>query len=676
MKLYNKIIVMPGLFMLLLSTTNSSNAQKTTRLALAGPKGIWVICGDVLPKNFSYAISRQKSNGDCPWVKVANTQMPASKEDLQANILNTEKVSGMDIAPLDAGALQSVWQRVTNNVVTNSPPEMLNDLVLRAATGTAWYDAAADSATAYRYKIEIAGNASPKVEDFTNIIKYPISKFATDIRPAVITPSLGGIYGEFKVVDSGQLYKCRILRSYYLHSGFEVIDAKPIFIRRKGSVFISFIDNTAVQKVPYSYSVQPIDAAGNSGFASPEMKAFDVAEKSIAPSVYGLRARSDKKNRALRLGWKVANNKNITTIDIYRSEVYDGQYVKIASVSPTDTSYFDRLVKPITTYYYSLTINGTYETSPPSARVPGILEAVDENLFPPDNVQLKQDSNKVILTWDRNEADTRAYIIYRADSRDGVFKQLASPVISTQLHLSYTDVLQVTTNGITYTYAVADENTSYAISPKSRPVYANTYNFAALPIPNKIMVRKTDDNNKLQVFWPDMSAVSSVFMGYAVFKTITVNGKTSTPKQVSARLIPITVNTFIDNDIKTPGIYHYTVRTVGMDKKRMSSASPEGGYTIEEEAGPAQVSNIKLFPSAGSVQISWNNPLGDNLVSIQVMRAPEGKEAQLMATLDAATQAFTDKNVTAGTTYYYTFITKNKNGKTSPVTDPVGVRIK
>lgn len=645
--------------------------QKTSLDAIAGPHGIWVICGDKLPKNFNYIIARQKNGGE--WIKVATVKMPASKEQIQADLLYNEKAAGLDIQPLGQERLQAVWDRVSANIINNSPPEMQNDLPLRAATGTAWYDAEADSATTYRYRVQVNG-AEGNPENATNIIRFPVKKFITDIKPSLIKPAMGGIYGEFRVLDKGQMTRCKILRSYYLRGGFEEINVTPLFISRGGQLLIGFNDNSAMPKVPYTYVVQPIDAAGNKGFASPELKAFDVAEKSIVPSVHQFRTYSDEKRRAVRLGWKLADTKNITSIDIYKSATFNGTYTKLGSVSATDTSYYDYNVKPITTYYYTVKLNGNYETSTASPRVPGILKASDKNLYPPLNVQLRQDNDKVILSWEKNEPDTRAYFVYRANRRTGELKQLGPPIVTDSARVSFTDVLPVSGAAVTYAYAIADENTSYAISPKSDTLFTSTLSVIALPIPYKLSARKTD-HNQVQLFWPDMRSESKTFLGYAVFRSVTAGGKTSVPQRISQQLIRINMNTFTDTTASAPGVYHYTVKTVSMDGRKLGSASPEAGYTLSEET-LAAVSNIKLIPLQGAVEISWNNPLGVDIAAIQISRAIEGQSPQVIATLDPGIQAYTDKTVSQGNTYYYTFITKSKNGKLSPGTDFIGVHMR
>ena len=667
MRTYKKTILVAGLVL----GYTISLAQTTKPSAVAGPKGIWVICGDVLPKNFSYQVSRQKDNGG--WITVAEIKMPRSKEQIQADVINTERAAGIDIAPLDSARLRSIWDRITPDIITNSPPELQEELALRSATGTAWYDATADSAKVYRYKVKVMNDGTASQEMATNIIKYPQERFVTDIRPSSLDPSRQGFHGEFEIVDRGTMVKCKILRSYYLRSGYEELGSVPLFVQHNNKTYISFYDNTAVAKVPYTYAILPIDAAGNRGIASPLLKAFDVPDKSIEPSVHNFRTHSDEVKKGIRLGWEVNDTKVINAIEVYRSETYNGKYFKLTTLRATDTSYLDQQVKPIAEYFYTIKLVGFYETSPLSPRVPGVLKAVNKNLFPPQNLRIKQDSNKVTLMWQKNEGDTRAYYVYRAIS-NGDLKQIGPPVITDSVNVSFTDKLPASDAKMVYTYAVADENTSYAISPKSVRVYAYSTGNTSLPIPYDLRVQKAGDN-KLLVTWADMNKEKQPFRGYMLYRRVNnFDGTATAEVAVTGKMMSPRVNFYMDSLINDGATYYYSVRTVGFDGKKLGSPSNEAGATIPADI-PLPISNIKLLPSQKMIRLTWNNPYGQNIKNIQIYRALEGKVPQPLATVDAGTQTYTDKDVVAGSTYFYIFTVTNTKGRISIKTDPVGIHL-
>ncbi|MEO6979791.1 MAG: hypothetical protein ABI113_15490 [Mucilaginibacter sp.] len=665
---------------LLTMVTGSYGQDKTEKpktgngaFVLAGPKGIWVICGDALPKNFTYRILRQKDNGN--WTALADLAFPKSKEEVQATLINVERLAGLGVAPLSETRLNSVWERITSAVAKSNPPEMLNQYALRQATGTAFYDATATINIKYKYRVQVIATDKKALSEVTSSdVAFPGAKFNTTIKPQMVNPTRDGIYAEFEIMEKGPMITCKIFRSYYLRSGYEEISAEPIFLTRNGKTIVTFNDNTAAPKVPYSYFLLPIDPAGNVGDFSPELKAFNVPDKSIQASVTNFKTKSVEADKAIKLSWNLKNKQNITSVDIYKGDVFDGKYIKIASLRATDTVYLDHYVKPVETYYYTIKLNGNFESSPVSPRVPGILKASNKNMFAPQNLRALQQGNLVKLFWQKNEPDTRAYYVYRAIAPNGAFKQITPIIISDSSYISYTDTLPVTVKPTNYVYAVADQNTSYAIGPKSAPVVVYMQN-DALPIPYDVVIRKTNAGYP-QIIWPNLQKGQAVIGGYGVYRrAVTADGKSAdTLKQLTPNYLPANINQYTDSTTKPGYTYYYSIRTINNGGINKSSASLEAGFTItEDRVNP--VANVRVFASGKSIILKWNNPMGESIKSVKVLRASEGQQPAEIASLNADNENYTDKDVAEGTVYYYCFVIENSKGKTSNITQPLGIKL-
>jgi fibronectin type 3 domain-containing protein len=652
---------------LLVLSTGFAHAQ--TARAVAGPKGIWIICGDKLPKNFSYKIFRQKPNAD--WVTIASIKMPASKEEVQGNILNISRLTGFNLPPLSNDRLEALWQRIAPATATESPFEIESDFTLRAAIGTAWYDATADSLATYSYKVQMLDKNGEATDMITEKASYPGKKFGTVIKPVLIKPSKAGTYGEFEIATQDVMTRCKIYRGYYLHSGYQEISASPLFVTRKKVLYVTFTDDSATEKVPYTYILVPIDAAGNAGEQSPELRAFNVTEKTIIPSVTNFRTQSVTAKKAIRLSWHLPKTQQLASVDLYKSDVYDGKYVKIGALGATDTTYMDFDVQPIHTYYYSIRLTGIYESSPMSPRTPGILKASNKNEYPPQNFRVLQRDREVTLIFDRGESDTHAYYVYRADGLKTKMQQIGRPIISDSSRITYTDTLPMVTKPTVFVYAVADENTSYAISPRTKPVFVYVSGSGILPIPHDVLVRKTDAG-KIQVIWPDLRKELRTILGYRLYKRMSNEGKDKLV-MLSKTVIPAANNSYIDS-AEVEGTAFYSVRTVSEDGTTLSSPSLESGITVHAEL-PNNVANIKAFASGNTIELSWNNPMGQPLKAIKIYRAPEGKAAVEIATLDATKEAYSDKDVKADGVYYYTFVVEDSKGNKSTVTEPLGIHL-
>jgi hypothetical protein len=61
---------------------------------------------------------------------------------------------------------------------------------------------------------------------------------------------------------------------------------------------------------------------------------------------------------AIKLRWKSSEVPNLRSISIFRSLNYDSGYTLYSKVPPTDTTFIDKNVEPITNYYYYLVFYG------------------------------------------------------------------------------------------------------------------------------------------------------------------------------------------------------------------------------------------------------------------------------------------------------------------------------
>jgi fibronectin type 3 domain-containing protein len=670
-----KIFAFAALGVSLTAFGQQKNTQPKTgngAFVLPGRKGVWVICGDALPKNFTYKVLRQDASGN--WSTLGDATFPKSKEDVQAALLNVQRLADIPVEPLSDIRLDGVWDRITSPVAAVNPPEMLNQYPLRQATGTAFYDGTATINLKYKYRVQVIGGDGKVNNEVTSEpVSFPGAKFSTQIKPLMVKPTRSGIYAEFELTEKGPMITCKIFRSYYLRSGYEEINAQPSFLTRNGKTIATFVDNTVSPKVPYSYILLPVDAAGNVGDFSPELRAFNVPEKSIQPSVTNFRTASVETEKAIKLSWTLKNKQNITSVDIFKGDIFDGNYIKIASLQGTDSVYMDHAVRPIETYYYTIKLNGNFEESPVSPRVPGILKASNKNLFPPQDLRAAQRGNQVKLRWKKNEPDTRAYYVYRATAPSGKFQQITPAIVNDSTYVSYIDNLPVTANPVNYVYAVADENTSYAIGPRSNPVMVYMQN-AELPIPYDVVVRRNSAGYP-QVIWPNMQKNSPVVGGYALYRrSTTPDGKIADTLKKLAAYLPAKVNQFTDSTAQQGRTYYYSVRTINNGGDNQSSPSLEAGFTIAEDV-PNPVANIRVFAAGKSIILKWDNPMGEAIKSVKVLRATEGKQPAEIAALNAASENYTDKDVAAGSVYYYCFVVENSKGKTSYMTQPVGIRL-
>ncbi|WP_344822393.1 hypothetical protein [Rurimicrobium arvi] len=635
--------------------THALHAQEIS--AFAGPQGIWVSSGRTAQPGAQ--VQRRESGKE--WQTIGNFAAPRNSTQF---IAAYHSVS-MAAAPPETVAdeyLNRIWQRFSASHAIDSLSFYREHLQVLAAAGAAYFDADAQKGIRYEYRLSTAGIST----NAAGPVSYPEGPDQrAKIRPLMIQPAREGVYIEFEIEQPGDMQSAHIYRSYYLRSNAEHIHPLVTYSRRGDRLYAAFTDYTATPKVPYVYTLVPVDAAGNEGKASEPATLFHVPQSSIQPSVRHLTAVSQEAKRAIHLSWLPPATADVVSVEVYRGDQYSGAYRRIASLSPSDSVYDDFEVEPITTYYYAIALNGSYEQSVNTPRVPGILRATDANLAPPRNVHVQLEGNVTVVSWDTASEPCRGFFVYRGDGYNGPMQKITTLIINSGVY-QYRDTLPYNSQPRIYSYALSDENTSYNESPLSER-FSVQKDGGQLTIPDDITVLAADED-AVQVMWPDNRNTTGAD-GYVLFRSeLNTDGEAIG----KARQIRLKNSYYLDKEIETGKTYAYSVSVVNGDKTGSPSAVHRYTRTPEK---PLPVSDIMATEQDGTVAITWNLPIGVSLKKVYLLRGTAGKSPEQIAALGPAEAAYTDKQVKRGERYYYSFVTESENGVMSEATTPMSIRL-
>ncbi len=651
----------------LLSAFGSSAQKKTELAALPAPAGIWITAGST-PQGAAVVQRREPGR---EWAEVGTMTRATSRGAfIGAYNIALSRSGGTEAIPADKQG--QLWDKYARSGYAADSLGMYRDnLAVRAATGTAFFDGEAIKGTMYEYRIATGDGA---YSEATRPVAFPPPvDEGTVIRPVLVKPVMNGVYLEFEIEKAGDMRTANVYRSYYMRSNAERINPQVNFITRRDKTYATFTDYTATPKVGYTYTLVPVDAAGNEGRASASVKAFHVPANTIPPSVRHLAARSDEGRRAIRLSWLPPSTPDVVSVEVYRGTSFTGAYTRIASLSPTDTMFEDHDVTPIRTYYYTVSLNGAYEQSVNTPRVPGILRATDGNNIAPRSLMARTSGNVVTLTWDPSDEECRGYYVYRDNGRGGPMKKI-TPLIAKSEDGSggiYRDTLPEPQSPSFWNYAVTDENASYAESPLSAAARVQLYprSEVMIPVARNLDVIRADDG-RLRIMWTNLREENGMVTGYTLYRTV----RDGDGKVVEARKVISSpaINLYTDADVKEGFSYAYSV--AGKLGNTEGSSTAERSYTIRLQR-PLTVSNIQAFAGQGTVGLSWNAPQGGSLQKVTILRAKEGGKPAPIADLGPQDGSYTDKDVKSGERYFYYFVTQNGAGAVSEATAPVSVRV-
>jgi virulence-associated protein VagC len=222
-------------------------------------------------------------------------------------------------------------------------------------------------------------------------------------------------------------------------------------------------------------------------------------------------------------------------------------------------------------------------------------------------------------------------------------------------------------------YAVADVNTSYAISaPSSR----TTIQIPAgrIPFPTGLSARKSDQS--VLLIWDDVMVTNENISGYQVYRSV----EDPEGRQIEERRLlspgnsSYTHNYFNDTLARPGTTCVYEIRSVGLSPDIRSSFCQAVRLPI-----PAEVllppSNVKLFATGNQVVIQWDEYVGQEIDYILITRTGSDKKVHELRAGSAAENEWIDTGLKSGETYYYQLTAVDKSGHKSNLSEPLGVNI-
>jgi N-acetylneuraminic acid mutarotase/fibronectin type 3 domain-containing protein len=140
--------------------------------------------------------------------------------------------------------------------------------------------------------------------------------------------------------------------------------------------------------------------------------------------------------------------------NVYRATTSGGIYTRIAS-NITNTTYTDASLINGTTYYYTVTDIGSYNTESTESEYSNVVSSTPILSVPttPTSLSAISGNGKVDLSWAASSGSAITYNIKRATTSGGIYATIA-----TSSGITYTDT--GVSNGTTYYYVVSALNTS------------------------------------------------------------------------------------------------------------------------------------------------------------------------------------------------------------------------
>ena len=345
-----------------------------------------------------------------------------------------------------------------------------------------------------------------------------------------------------------------------------------------------------------------------------------------------------------------------TGIQILKSRKSTDGFLEVATVSSSDSSYYDKEILPNVVYFYQLrplTIGAKGFGLLPAASANIAVKNQDEIPFAPQGLKVWQDSTaQVQLNWDVNsEIDQFAYYVLRGTSKEDM--RIISPALRTNI---YTDSLSNLDGQTTYFYAVKLMNISQKMSDASTAVIFKPLKVEFVPYPSGISARFADGMVKL--LWEDMISKHDDVIGYKIYR----KGKADKEFKL---LNDTLLNTVVYEDTTTAvgETYEYGITAVNGSASQ-SILSPVTSVTIPVSSVLAPPADLYVLNKVEGVYLSW--PVQSDAKNLNVIYRKASAEKDFKMIAEISSDNYIDVSVQKGILYSYRIVSKSKLGNSNP----------
>ena len=410
----------------------------------------------------------------------------------------------------------------------------------------------------------------------------------------------------------------------------------------------SYNDQNVNAATTYYFAVEATDKDGNVSLMSNKVR---VTTPALPTAPTNVQATADSATR-VTLTW----NPSTGGLPIAHYNVYKGSSADtlVETASTTGTSYNDTNDTPATKYCYA--VQAADSGSPNSTSGLSAVVCVDTYAMPgpPTNVTAVPDStSRITLSWTAPTGGLPIanYKVFRGLTPTGLTQ------LTTVLKSPYND--QTVEPNTTYYYALeaVDTGTPPDTGAMSTPVPAKTYGDPGAPTN---VVATPESSSKITITW-----TASVPNGLAISNYHVYGGATCASM---AQLGVTTGLTYNNTSLATDSTHCYAVQAVdsGGDDSAMSADATATTYPL-----PTTPTNVTATgESTTMMAVSWSPSTGG--LPIKYYYVYRGTTPTNLSQVAITTNpSYTDKDLSAGTTYYYSIQADDTAGDQSGSSAPV-----
>ena len=505
------------------------------------------------------------------------------------------------------------------------------DRIAKDLTGTTYTDKDVLPGTTYWYTVKgVNADGTEGSYDDNGVSATALYPIPADVELTAATATLDGITVTWKTAANAASYN--VLRKT---AGAEWA------VHAKNVMTTAYTDEDVQPGTTYWYAVQGVNADDRTSKSYDDNGVSATALYPIPADVELTAATATPDG--ITVTWKTAAN--AASYNVLRKTA--GAEWTVLANNVTAAAYTDKDVLPGTMYWY--TVKGVNSDGTEGGYNDNGVSATA--LYPiPADVKMTSavvSGNTIVVTWEK-AAGAATYNVYRKGPGDTSWQAVSYKQSAT----SYTD--KNVTAGGTYKYTVRGVAADGKTVSKG---FDGTGKSATMPAaPAKVtLVSAEADSAGILVKWKAATGAAT----YNIYR--------KGPGDTHWKTVVYKYNgtEWKDTAVTNGVTYTYTVRGVAADGKTISASWDNAGKSDAVTKAPTTPANVtmgKVTAVKGSITVTWSYAADAKTYNIY-RKGPGDTSWQPVAYKQSGT-SYTDKNVTAGSTYAYTVRGVSADGKT------------
>ncbi len=480
---YIKLLI---IFTLMFTLCGPSHAQENEPTAVATGKGIWIYLGNEIPSGFQYQVLKSEGNGD--FVPLRTTAYRGDPGTMKTEAEKYYPLFGNLDKPAD-NELSFLRDYASRNRTTDSV-YIQNFPLMHMLLGTAYFDQEVSAGKTYRYRVIKMAGKDRLWERTSNRVNFPAETVLPKPQFSSRQEFAAQVVVRWYVAGGSRLSSFLVYRRVFGKGDFQRLDITRGFNISQDTVYLIAADTAVQNPALYEYYIRPLDIYGNSGPESEVISAGTLGSVSYPVPDY-FNARGGEKDHQVELSWKFSETGYLRSIEVYRSSSFDDGYMRIARLSPSDTSLTDIVPVANENYWYYLISNGPNGNSPPSAKVSAMFRNSGEKPLPPAETGAESIRGGVKVFWSYYEPYAKGFYVYRYIYETAEFGQVSGLIPAGSEIYSFADTARYLQGNEVYRYAVRTVNDVDQLSDFSETASASPGKKATVGSPMNLRITKT-----------------------------------------------------------------------------------------------------------------------------------------------------------------------------------------